>query len=212
MKRLVLLSVAVLALGAAAPAWAHEEINPSSVPTGKPVFFTLSAANEKQVNLTKMTLTAPQGLAFGAATREPAGWTANKTDTVVTWTGGAVKPDQFETWGFEIEGADQPGTLTYKVTLGYADGSTDDVQVPITAHAGTDTSGRTTSSSGGQGRANAALAVAIVALLAAVGAGVVAARRGAGIGGGGSGAGGPGAGGPGSGAAAAGTATREQDW
>ena len=30
----------------AAPAWAHEEINPKTVSTGTPVFLTLTAANE----------------------------------------------------------------------------------------------------------------------------------------------------------------------
>jgi uncharacterized protein YcnI len=185
MKRLAFLAVTVIALAAtAAPAWAHEEINPSSVPTGKPVFFMLTAANEKNVNLTKITLTAPQGLNFGATTRDPAGWTSNKSDTVITWTGGSVKPDQFEQWGFEIEGADQPGTLNYKVTLGYSDGTSDDVQVPITVVAASATGSATgagsstaAKSSSGEGRANVALALAIVALAAAAAAAVVALRR-----------------------------------
>ena len=100
---------------------AGDSVAPQTALRRIPAVERILSANEKQVDLTKMTLTAPQGLAFGAATREPAGWTANKTDTVITWSGGAVKPDRFETWGFEIEGADQPGTLTYKATLGYAD-------------------------------------------------------------------------------------------
>ncbi|MEA2825609.1 MAG: hypothetical protein QOG43_48 [Actinomycetota bacterium] len=119
----------------AAPAWAHEEINPSTIPTGTPTFLTLNAANEKTVNLTQITLTAPSDLAFGTATKSPPGWTANRTDEVITWSGGAVAPEAFEQWGFEIEGADQPGSLTYKVTLGFADGSHDDVDVAITATA-----------------------------------------------------------------------------
>jgi uncharacterized protein YcnI len=203
MKRFAFLAVAVIALAGTAPAaWAHEEINPSSVPTGKPVFFMLSAANEKQVDLTKITLTAPEGLAFGATTRDPAGWTSNKSDTVITWTGGAVKPDQFEQWGFEIEGADQPGTLDYKVTLGYRDGTSDDVQVPITvvAASATGTAAAAAKGSGGEGRANAALAVAIVALAAAAAAAVVAVRR--------RGAGGT----PGATEPAATTTSGAQDW
>jgi hypothetical protein len=133
MRRVVVLLTAGLVLAVAAPAWAHEEITPKTVQTGKPTFLTLTAANEKKVDLTKITLTAPQGLAFGETTREPAGWSADKTDAQVTWTGSAVKPDKFESWGFEIEGADQPGTIKYKVTLGFADGSSDDVEVDIKA-------------------------------------------------------------------------------
>ena len=129
----------ILALSAvllmAAPAGAHEEINPSTIPTGTPTFLTLTSANEKTVDLTQLTLTAPADLAFGEATKSPPGWKANRTEEVVTWTGGAVAPGAFDQWGFEIEGADQPGSLTYKVTLGFADGSHDDVDVVVTAAA-----------------------------------------------------------------------------
>jgi hypothetical protein len=181
MRRWLVLTGPLLVLAVAAPAWAHEEINPSSVPTGQPVFFTLNAANEKTVDLNKVTLTAPEGLNFGATTKDPTGWTVNRTDTVITWTGGAVKPDKFEQWGFEIEGADQPGTETYKVTLGYADGTSDNVSVPITVHAASSAEGTSTSSSkSSSGTANAALVVGIVALLGAVAALVAALRRGSG--------------------------------
>jgi uncharacterized protein YcnI len=134
MRKTVATLVAVAALlSAGAPAWAHEEINPKQFPTGQPTFFMLSAANEQKADLTKVTLAAPKGVAFGATTKEPPGWTVNRADDVITWTGGAVKPDTFEQWGYEIESADQPGVLTYKVTLGYADGKSDDVNVAVTA-------------------------------------------------------------------------------
>ena len=206
------LAAAVAALAAvatAAPALAHEEINPKTVPTGQPAFLTLTAANEASVDLVRIVLRAPAGLAFGEATRSPAGWSAAGTDDSITWTGGAVKPHTFESWGFEIEGADQPGTLTYKVTLGYAGGKTDDHEVEVTAAAqgaggvgtaaspaGTAGTATTTSvppktaaaapagsggdSDSGSGTAKAALAVSIVALLVAAGALAAGARRGGG--------------------------------
>ena len=207
MKRLCLLAGLAVLL-TAGPAWAHEEINPSTIPTGKPVFLTLTAANEKQVRLTKVTLNAPSGLNFGETTRAPSGWTVNRTDTAVTWTGGAVDPDRFESFGFEIEGADQPGTLSYKATLSYADGSNDDVTVPITASAsasGSSGSGSNGSSSG-NGRADAALGLGAVALvLAVVALAVGGRRRGAPAAPGGTGAGG-GAGG------SVAASRAEQDW
>jgi len=195
----VLLATVAAVLAVAAPAFAHEEINPKQFPTGTPTFFTLSAANEKSVDLTKLTLTAPSGVSFGSSTRSPAGWSANRTDTVITWSGGAVKPDQFEQWGYEIEGADQPGTLTYKVTLGFSDGSSDDVNVQTTAVAGGTTA--TTAATGGgavattaapvtttseaksgggsaaRTRANIALALGAIALIAAIVALVLASRK-----------------------------------
>jgi hypothetical protein len=202
MRKTVAVLVAVAAvLSAAAPAWAHEEINPKQFPTGQPTFFMLSAANEQKADLTKVTLTAPKGVAFGATTKEPPGWTVNRADDVITWTGGAVKPDTFDQWGYEIESADQPGVLTYKVTLGYADGKSDDVNVAVTAVApGTATTaapapagGATTiaapettaaaapvkSSSGNAARtrANVALGLGAVALVASLVALGLAARK-----------------------------------
>jgi len=207
----------VAVAGAAAPALAHEEINPKTFPTGQPTFFTLSAANEETANLVKIVLHAPAGLAFGETTRSPTGWTVARTDDTITWTGGALKPDTFDTWGYEIEGADQPATLPYKMTLGFADGKSDDVEVDVNAVAPaatgaggapgaavtTVTTGATTPtteddeaagggrSDSGSGTAKAALAVAIAALLVAAGALAVGSRRrrpGATGGGGGAGA------------------------
>jgi hypothetical protein len=188
-------------VGLAGAASAHEEISPKTFPTGQPTFFTLTAANEASANLVKIVLRAPTGLAFGETTRSPAGWTVARTDDTITWTGGAVKPDTFDMWGYEIEGADQPGTLAYKVTLAFADGKSDDVEVDVSAVAPgstgapsattvtTATTATTTgaapaggdkagdSDGGTSGTAKAALAIAVVALLAALGALAVGNRR-----------------------------------
>lgn len=131
------IAVATLVAGAV-PAFAHEEINPSTVQTGKPTFFSLTAANEKDADLTKLVLTAPAGTSLGESTRSPAGWTASRTAQAITWTGGKVSPGTFEQWGFEIDGADQPGTLTFKVSL-TAGGDTEDANVPVTVVAGSGT-------------------------------------------------------------------------
>ena len=126
----------VSAVAVLAPrAFAHEEINPKTFPTGQPTFFTLTAANEEKANLVKIVLHAPAGVAFGETTRSPSGWSVNRTDDTITWTGGAVKPDTFDTWGYEIDSADQPGTLAYTVTLAFADGKTDAVEVDVNATA-----------------------------------------------------------------------------
>ena len=126
--------VAVLAvLVTAGPASAHEDISPKTIRTGQSEFLTLTAANEASVDIVRVALRAPGGLAFGGATRSPAGWSAAATEDTITWTGGAVKPRTFESWGFEVEGADQPGTLTYKVTVAYAGGKSDEHEVDLTA-------------------------------------------------------------------------------
>src|SRR3954454_10202066 len=131
MKILLVPAAAVaLVVAGAAPALAHEEIRPDTIQTGKPAFFTLFAANEKQADLTKVVVTAPAGTKLGETTQSPPGWTAAVTDTTVTWTGGKVAPNTFEQWGFEIDGADQPGTINFKVTM--TAGDSEDVTVPVT--------------------------------------------------------------------------------
>lgn len=169
------LLVGVAVLLAAAPAFAHEEINPANIVTGKPVFFILSAADETAADMNKVILAAPSGVHFGATTKDPAGWAVQRTEQVITWTGGAVKPDRFEQWGFEIEGADQPGTLSYRVTFGFADGKTEDVTVDVKA-AADNAAGPATNSGTPSGRADATLALALVALVLAV-LGVVRGNR-----------------------------------
>ena len=76
MKRAFVTSVlaATVIVVTAGSAWAHEEINPKSFPTGTPTFFTLSAADEQKVDLVKVVLTAPSGVPLGATTKEPSGW------------------------------------------------------------------------------------------------------------------------------------------
>src|SRR5436190_1112001 len=96
-------AAAMFLLLLAAPAWGHEEINPKTVSTGTPTFLTLTAANETKSDITKVVLTAPKGIALGATTKSPSGWTAAATTTAITWSGGKVAPGAFETFGFELD-------------------------------------------------------------------------------------------------------------
>jgi hypothetical protein len=201
-----LVAAAVLLLAAVAtagPAWAHQEIAPTSFPTSRPAFLTLTVANERSADLTRVTLTAPAGGSFGPATRPPAGWTAERAPTEITWSGGTVAPGTFEQWGFEVNAVDQPGALSYSVNLGYADGASGDAAVEVTAVAAgaepvppttptptigagsppttvaapTPAAGATAEDTESDGLAGAALLVAIGAALLALVAIVMAARR-----------------------------------
>jgi len=197
------IAAAVLSAGSAG---AHEEISPPSLVTGKPAFLTLAAANEKQVDLVSISLAAPTGAPFGGSTRQAPGWVVQRDQGSITWSGGSVKPEGFDEWGFEVEGADQPGQLQYKVTLGFAGGQTETSDVVVDAvapgepttsptvgtavtsapAAGVSTSVGTpggaqeavaSTKSTGSGKANTALTVAIVSGIVAVAALALAARR-----------------------------------
>ena len=166
MKRHVWALVVALVVGSAAPAWAHEEISPVRFKTQTPTFFILSAANEKKSDMNKVVVKAPSGIMFGETNRSPAGWSVDRKDDVITWSGGAVKPDDFEQYGFEIDGADKPTSISWRVTLAFADGSTDaDVEVVGQA---VNQLNPSSGSGSGSGRATAAIVVAIVALLVGI--------------------------------------------
>ena len=161
--------------------------------------MTLSAANEGEAPITKVEVTFPDGAEVGETTRTPAGWKASRTESGVAWTGGKVEPETFEQWGFELEGADQPGTLTFTVTL-TAGGETEQVRVPVTAAAtkGAGTApaapattaapaapsttaaalaSADTNSSGAEGRATLALWLAVGGLLLGVAALIITLTR-----------------------------------
>ena len=175
----------VLTVGAG-PALAHEEITPTSIQTGTPTFLTLAAANEGETPITKVQVTFPDGAEPGETTRTPAGWKVSRTDSGFTWTGGTVAPETFEQWGFELEGADQPGTLTFTVAL-TAGGDSEQVRVPVTtATKGSGTAPSTTAaglasadadSSSAEGRATLAVWLAAGGLLLGLVALVVAISR-----------------------------------
>ena len=134
MKRLlpaIALATAALALGAG-PAVAHEELSPPTVPAARPAFLILSAANERQVAATSVTLAPPSGLTLGSVSRDPAGWTVERAGGAATWSGGSVAPGKFEQFGIELEAPDQPGSFTFRSTLRFADGRTDTHDVVLT--------------------------------------------------------------------------------
>ena len=188
------LAGAVLLLAATGQAAAaHEEIAPQTVETGKPAFLTVTAANEKEAPITKVAVTIPTGAEVGGTTHSPAGWKATTNDDTVTWTGGSLAPGAFEQFGFELEQAAQPGTLTFTVSL-TAGGETEQARVPLTAVAPggagqTPAPSVTTAAPAGtaaadraQSRANLALGLGVAGLLlglAALGAAVTRRRTGA---------------------------------
>ncbi len=161
--------VAAATLSVATPAFAHNEIDPSSISVNKPTYLTLSAPNEGKAQLVKVSITAPKGLPLGALTRQPSGWKVEGDDTTKTWSGGTVAPDEFVQFGFETEGAPQPGDFTVKVTETFSDGSTDGGDVVVTAVAPT----AATAAKDDDGAATTALVVGIVAgVLALAGIGL----------------------------------------
>lgn len=161
MRKVLFCIVVTIAMAWASPGWAHEEISPSTLVVGKPVFLELSAANEENSAVTRVTLTAPESLALGGATRPPPGWSAQRAQNRITWSGGSLPPGSFETWGFEIDSPGQPGPARFSVSLGLADGSEHDSEVVVVV-VGETVAGTATTLSGGSPPASTGTTVGAV--------------------------------------------------
>jgi hypothetical protein len=159
------LAVTAAVLVPAAPAFAHNEINPSTITVNKPTYLTLNAPNEGKADLVKVSITVPKGLPLGSLTRQPDGWTVEGDETTKTWSGGTVAPDEFAQFGFETDGAPQPGDFTVKVAETFSDGSTDGGDVVVSAAAPT---AAAAAPKDDDGAATAALVVGIVAAVLAL--------------------------------------------
>lgn len=185
LRRSAFLAVAAATLAIAAPAFAHNEINPSTITPNKPTYLMLSAPNEGEADLVKIRIEAPEGLPLGELTSAPTGWTAEGDESIKTFSGGKLGPAQYAQFGIETEGAPQPGDFEVKVTETFSDGSSEDGTVVVTVAAPgdtpttspTETSGET--SGGNQasasvkdddGAASTALVVGIVAAVLALAA------------------------------------------
>ena len=181
--RTTLVAAAVATLVAAPAAFAHVEVSPEAVPADSDAELTFRAPNEKNIPFNKLAIQLPPGL--DEVTFEPkAGWTGTLTDQTMTWSGGKVQPEQFEEFKLIAHVPNSAGTeLVFPAVQTYADGTTvhwigapaSDTPAPrvtLEAAEGSTTTTAAPSSTSDDSDSNAALWVAIVALI--VGAGALA--------------------------------------
>ena len=178
MKLLVALAAPGAALVLCSAAWAHAEVSPPIVQSGKSQLFTLAVPTEKEgTSTTKVELTPPAGFAIDSFVPAP-GWkldvqsTGSGEQTAIrkaTWSGGDVPSEQATSFQF-LARPDASETYAFKVRQTYSDGSV----VDWTGAEDADTPAPTIeakSSLGGGGSSIltiAALALAGIALVVAV--------------------------------------------
>jgi uncharacterized protein len=143
-RRLVFVIVAATALLAlAAPAWAHVTVSPAEAPAGGFSQLTFSVPNEiDNADTTQVQIAFPAGQPIGDVSVEPIpGWTfavqkapvspPTKTDTgtvseavqTVTWTGGTIKPGEFERFTISVGLPAKTGSLEFKALQTYSNGA-----------------------------------------------------------------------------------------
>ncbi|HWC15045.1 MAG TPA: YcnI family protein [Actinomycetota bacterium] len=121
-------------------AHAHVTVQPEEAPAGAFFRFVVRVPNEKDnASTTKVGVEFPENLIFTSFQPKP-GWQREvemktldepieafgaQIDEVVgsvTWSGGTIKPHEFEEFGFSVRVPEEPGTLEFKAYQTYSDG------------------------------------------------------------------------------------------
>ena len=159
------LSISVCsALVLAAPAAAHLSVNPSRIHTGELADVTFSIPNaDNKIGIDHVTLGIPTDFQLDDAEAKP-GWTQSRTGQAITWSGGLIPRHQFATFSIRGTAPAKVETVLFNVLVGDRTGRS------ITYRVGLDITATSTEDNGARTLGKAALGVAIVAAILAVGA------------------------------------------
>lgn len=118
---------ALLTLAVAAPAFAHVVVSPEEVTAEDYATLTVSVPTEKEVPTTKVRVEVPDGFVLSGVQPVP-GWDYSfKEDggliTAVTWSGGEIKPREFQQFLLQAQAPEEPGAYPWKAIQTYEDGS-----------------------------------------------------------------------------------------
>src|SRR4028119_916510 len=131
MKRLLFVGGVALSLCAmlavAAPVWAHVTVSPEEVAAGDYETLTVSVPTEKEVPTTEIRVEVPKGFLLSGVQPVP-GWEhAFEEDggvvTAVTFSGGEIRPREFQQFLVQAQAPEEPGAYPWKASQTYEDGS-----------------------------------------------------------------------------------------
>jgi uncharacterized protein YcnI len=107
---------------------AHVYATPSFVPGGKTSTLSLSVPNEREVPMTGVTITVPDG--FQVLKALPAGgWDADVTKSAATWRGSGLPARGLANLTLDVKARTSPGDVEFLAKETYPDGGI--VQWPI---------------------------------------------------------------------------------
>ncbi len=118
---------ALLTLAVSTPAWAHVVVSPEEAAAGDYVTLTVSVPTEKEVPTTEIRVEVPEGFVLSGVQPVP-GWDyAFEEDrglvTAVTWSGGDIRPREFQQFLLQAQAPEEPGEYPWKAFQTYEDGS-----------------------------------------------------------------------------------------
>jgi uncharacterized protein YcnI len=131
MKRLLLVVIGVLGVGAlfavSGPAWAHVVVSPEEVRAGDYETLTVSVPTEKEIPTTEIRVEVPEGFLLSGVQPVP-GWEYSFEEdggivTAVTFSGGEIRPREFQQFLVQAQAPEEPGEYPWKAIQTYEDGS-----------------------------------------------------------------------------------------
>src|SRR5215211_1230397 len=131
MKRLSSIVSGVLGVGAmlavSAPAWAHVVVSPEKVTAGDYETLTVSVPTEKEIPTTEIRVEVPEGFLLSGVQPVP-GWEHTFEEdggvvTAVTFSGGEIRPREFQQFLVQAQAPEEPGEYPWKAFQTYKDGS-----------------------------------------------------------------------------------------
>jgi LPXTG-motif cell wall-anchored protein len=116
---------AMLAL--ADPAAAHVVVSPEEVTAGDYETLTVSVPTEKEIPTTEIRVEVPEGFLLSGVQPVP-GWEHDFEEdrgivTAVTFSGGEIRPREFQQFLVQAQAPEEPGGYPWKATQTYKDGS-----------------------------------------------------------------------------------------
>jgi uncharacterized protein YcnI len=159
------LSISVCsALVLAAPAAAHLSIDPPKVHKGQEVDLIFSVPNEDDaIGIDHVTLGIPADFQLDDAEAKP-GWTQSRTGQAITWSGGLIPKGTFARFAIRGTAPAKVETVLFNVLVGDRTGKS------ITYRVGLDVTATSNQDQGARTLGKAALGVAILAAVLALGA------------------------------------------
>ena len=131
MNRSLSVASAVVGVGAmlalADPAAAHVVVSPEEVTAGDYETLTVSVPTEKEVPTTEIRVEVPEGFLLSGVQPVP-GWEhAFEEDrgvvTAVTFSGGKIRPREFQQFLVQAQAPEEPGGYPWRANQTYEDGS-----------------------------------------------------------------------------------------
>jgi uncharacterized protein YcnI len=114
-------------LAVSAPALAHVVVSPEVVTAGDYETLTISVPTEKEIPTTEIRVEVPEGFLLSGVQPVP-GWEHDFEEdggvvTAVTFSGGEIRPREFQQFLVQAQAPDVPGEYPWKAIQTYEDGS-----------------------------------------------------------------------------------------